>query len=181
MQARPVASDHELEQILALQRANHAVNLTPEEVASQGFVTVSHDLPLLQKMHAIAPSIVAIDDSVEGPERPLAGYALVMDPQCRPWIPVLIPMFERLDRLGVTDYYIMGQICVAKPYRGQGVFDAMYAGHERHLRDRYARCITEIATRNTRSMRAHERVGFRILEQYRDATDEWAVVSWDWR
>jgi RimJ/RimL family protein N-acetyltransferase len=40
---------------------------------------------------------------------------------------------------------------------------------------------TEVATRNTRSMRAHERVGFTVLERYRDATDEWALLRWDWR
>jgi GNAT superfamily N-acetyltransferase len=174
MNARPVIGDHELVQILELQRANHAVNLDPNEVAAQGFVTVVHDLPLLQQMHALSPSIVAVDDEA------LAGYALVMPVECRALIPVLVPMFERIDRLGVTDYYIMGQICVAKAYRGRGVFDAMYAAHREHLATRYRRCVTEIATRNTRSMRAHERVGFRNLETYRDATDEWALVVWEW-
>jgi ribosomal protein S18 acetylase RimI-like enzyme len=175
MHARPVASDHELESILTLQRANHAENLTADEVASQGFVTVVHDLPLLQRMHAIAPSIVAVDGSE------LAGYALVMPVECRTLIPVLVPMFDRLDALGTTSYYIMGQICVAKAYRGRGVFDALYAAHREHLAARYDRCVTEVATRNTRSMRAHERVGFTILEKYRDATDEWALLTWNWR
>jgi RimJ/RimL family protein N-acetyltransferase len=90
-------------------------------------------------------------------------------------------MFERLELLGVTRYYIMGQICVARPYRGQGVFDALYRAHRDHLDARYDRCVTEVATRNTRSMRAHARVGFQTLETYRDATDEWALIAWDWR
>ena len=174
MNARPVANHHELEQILALQRANLAPNLTAEEIASQGFVTVVHDLPLLQRMHAIAPSIVAVDGDI------LAGYALVMPVEARDLVPVLVPMFERLDVLGVDNFYIMGQVCVAKSHRGRGVFDALYGAHREHLSPRYQRCVTEVATRNTRSMRAHERVGFRIIETYRDATDDWAVVAWDW-
>jgi len=175
MHVRPVANDHELEQILALQRANLAPALSADESAAQGFLTVVHDLPLLRRMHAIAPSIVAIDGDV------LAGYALVLPVDCRELVPVLAPMFDRLDRLGATRYYIMGQVCVAKPYRGRGVFDALYAAHREHLSAGYERCITEVATRNTRSMRAHERVGFRVLDTYTDATDEWVLVSWDWR
>ena len=175
MHVRPVATDHELEQILALQRANLAPALSAGEIAAQGFVTVAHDLPLLRRMHAVAPSIVAVDAGE------LAGYALVMPVACRDFVPVLVPMFDRLDHLGVTRYYIMGQVCVAKPYRGRGVFDALYAAHRDHLSASYDRCITEVATRNTRSMRAHARVGFRVLETYTDATDEWALVSWDWR
>jgi GNAT superfamily N-acetyltransferase len=172
---RPVRTTAELTAILELQRANHAVNVSAAEAAEQGFVTVAHDLALLEQMHAIAPSIAAFDRGE------LAGYALVMPIECRALVPVLVPMFDRLDALGVRRYYIMGQICISKSYRGRGVFDALYAGHRAELASRYARCVTEIATRNTRSMRAHERVGFRIIDTYRDATDEWALVSWDWR
>jgi ribosomal protein S18 acetylase RimI-like enzyme len=171
---RPVAGEAELERILALQQRNLARNLDPTEVASQGFVTVEHTLDVLRRMHAIAPSIVALDGDK------LAGYALVMPPECRAFVPVLVPMFERLDHLQARDYYIMGQICIDKRYRGHGLFDEMYAAHKRYLSDRYRSCITEVATRNVRSMNAHLRVGFTIMEKYRDATDEWALLEWRW-
>jgi hypothetical protein len=29
-------------------------------------------------------------------------------------------------------------------------------------------------------MRAHERVGFTALEKYRDSTDDWALLVWNW-
>jgi hypothetical protein len=171
----PVESERELRQILELQQRNLARNLPPDEVAAQGFVTVEHTVELLQRMHALAPSIVARDGAA------LAGYALVMPPECRAFIPVLVPMFERLDALGDQgSYYIMGQICVDKPWRGRGVFDQLYAAHRQHLRGRYDCSITEVALRNGRSLRAHLRVGFKVIERYRDATDDWAVVRWDW-
>ncbi len=75
---------------------------------------------------------------------------------------------------------MVGQICVGKPWRGQGVFDLLYRAHRDQLRGRYDFVITEVATRNARSMRAHERVGFETIERYRDATDEWALMRWDW-
>ncbi len=176
VEAGPVENDWELEQILSLQRANLARHLSAEEIAAQGFVTVEHTLDLLKRMHLLAPSIVARDRDR------LAGYALVMPLQCRSFIPILEPMFARLGSLGMLQrrFYVMGQICVAKPWRGQGVFDLLYRAHRHHLRATYDFSVTEVATRNTRSMRAHERVGFTVIDRYRDATDEWALMRWDW-
>src|SRR5437868_15212291 len=125
-------------------------------------------------MHAISPSIVARDQGA------LAGYALVMPPECRAFVPILAPMFERIDAFGLSRFYVMGQICVARDWRGKGVFDRLYQAHREHLRAKYDSSITEVATRNTRSMRAHQRVGFVEIERYRDATDEWALLRWDW-
>src|SRR5713226_644304 len=129
----PVGNNWQLEQILDLQRANLARNLSAEEVAAQGFVTVEHTLDLLKRMHALAPSIVALDGDA------LAGYALVMPLECRSFIPVLEPMFQRLGALGILgqSFYVMGQICVGKPWRGRGVFDLLYSAHRRHLRARW--------------------------------------------
>src|SRR5712692_5472621 len=139
IEAGPVENNRQLEQILDLQRANLARNLSKGEVAAQGFVTVEHTLDLLKRMHAIAPSIVALDGDR------LAGYALVMPVQCRAFIPILEPMFARLDSLGMLHqrFYVMGQICVGKPWRGQGVFDLLYRAHRQHLRAAYDFSVTE--------------------------------------
>lgn len=176
VQAGPVQNERELEQILDLQRANLARNLSPEEIAAQGFVTVEHTLDLLKQMHALAPSIIARDGDR------LAGYALVMPIECRSFLPILEPMFVRLDRLRMQQqrFYVMGQICVARPWRGRGIFDLLYRTHRHHLRTRYDFSVTEVSTRNTRSMRAHQRIGFAEIDRYRDETDEWALLRWDW-
>ena len=176
VEAGPVENEEELEQILALQRANLPGQLSGEEIAADGFVTVEHTLDLLKRMHAMVPSIVAREGAS------VVGYALVMPVECRSLIPVLEPMFQRLDSLGMSGqrFYVMGQICVGKPWRGKGVFDLLYQAHRRHLRGRFDCSVTEVATRNTRSMRAHERVGFTVIDRYRDATDDWVLLRWDW-
>ena len=177
-----VRSRRELEQILALQRENLAPTLSPEEVRAQGFLTVEHDLATLERMHALAPSIVARDG-----ER-LAGYALAMPVEARREVPIIEPMFQLFETLRwggrplpELPFYVMGQVCVAKAYRGQGVFDALYHGHRTEYAGRFDLLVTEIATHNTRSLRAHERVGFVPLHQYTDSIDEWVIVGWDWR
>jgi GNAT superfamily N-acetyltransferase len=176
IEAGPVVDEDELGQILDLQRRNLVRNLSEREIGENGFVTVEHTLDVLRRMHALVPSIVARD----GAE--LAGYALVMPVECRSFIPVLEPMFQRLEVLGLfrQRFYVMGQICVASPYRGRGVFDLLYRTHREHLRGRFDSVVTEVATRNRRSLRAHLRIGFEELERYRDPTDEWVLVIWRW-
>jgi ribosomal protein S18 acetylase RimI-like enzyme len=176
IEAGPVVDEDELGQILDLQRRNLARNLSEREIGESGFVTVEHTLDVLRRMHALAPSIVARDGA------DLAGYALVMPVECRSFIPVLEPMFQRLEALGLfrKRFYVMGQICVATPYRGRGVFDLLYRTHRERLRGRFDSAVTEVATRNLRSLRAHRRIGFEELERYRDATDEWVLLIWRW-
>ncbi|PZR28516.1 MAG: GNAT family N-acetyltransferase [Citrobacter freundii] len=177
-----VANDTELQQILSLQQENLLTNLSAGEQKDQGFVTLRHTLPLLQQMHQLAPSVI-----VKEGDR-LAGYALTMAPDCRRLVPGLEPMYSLLDTLSYNgepvsslSYYVMGQVCVDKDYRGQGVFQLLYDFHREAYSHTYDALITEIATRNHRSLRAHEKVGFKIIHTHRDELDEWAVVIWDWR
>lgn len=180
--AKSVTTENELAQILLLQQQNlRGVHSSATE-KEQGFVTVAHSLEVLQQMHALEPSIIVKDNEM------LAGYALVMPKECSTLVPELVPMFEGLDKIiyrgkPLSHYklYVMGQICVAAACRGLGVFDMLYLHHRQLLQHKYDFVITEIATRNTRSMRAHQRVGFETLQVHRDALDEWAVVIWDWR
>src|SRR5260370_38979966 len=117
-------------------------------------------------MQRRGPSIIAREG-----ER-LAGYALVMAFECRSFLPILEPMFVRLDRLRIQQqrFYVMGQICVARPWRGRGIFDLLYRSHRYHLRTRYVFSVTEGSPRNTRSMRAHQRSRLPENSHYRDET-----------
>jgi L-amino acid N-acyltransferase YncA len=176
---RPAADDRDLEAILALQRANLERNLARLD---DGHVTLEHTLETLRQLQAVEPSHVAVDGAA------LAGYALVMAPALRLLFPVLEPMFALAERLefhgrplAAQRFYVMGQVCVAEAYRGTGVFDALYRAHAEALGPRHDAVVTEVATRNRRSLRAHQRVGFEVLATHRDATDEWAVVAWDLR
>lgn len=182
LQATAVSNTEELNQILQLQQQYLRGTTSVQEEKEQGFLTVAHTLDVLKQMHQLEPSILVKDNNT------VAGYALVMPVECRSIIPVLLPMFEIFDHIlyqgkRVSDYrfYVMGQVCVAKAYRGQGVFDMLYHKHREMLQARYDFVITEISLNNHRSLRAHERVGFKTIHTYRDSTDDWAVTVWDWR
>jgi L-amino acid N-acyltransferase YncA len=40
--------------------------------------------------------------------------------------------------------------------------------------------VTEVSTKNQRSLKAHEKVGFKNVFTYEDGIDEWNVVIWNW-
>ena len=182
IQFRLASQESDLFKILQLQQCNLPAQLSSEVIADQGFVTVEHSLEMLQRMHRAAPSILAYDGTA------LAGYALAMTRDFGQDIPVLVPMFELLDnlmwdgrRLGDLRYIVVGQVCVAAPYRGQGVFDGLYRVYSRYYRDQYEVLVTEIATRNTRSLAAHKRIGFEIIHHFQAPDGEnWEIVLWDW-
>jgi GNAT superfamily N-acetyltransferase len=183
IQFTTVSTVDEVRQILELQAENHPSALTPDVMAREGFVTVRHDAAVLRRMNEAAPSIVA---KVEGG---IAGYALVMPRRFAADVPVLRPLFEMLDSLsrkGVPmrdnpRWFVMGQICVAAAYRGTGVFDALYRTMAERYRGQFDFTVTEVASRNTRSLRAHERVGFQPLHVYAHAAtgEVWHVIALD--
>lgn len=176
-----VKEDKELQQILDLQQQNLARNISVTEMQSQGFVTLHHTPAVLQQMHQLAPSVIVKDGDA------VVGYALTMLRECRQLVPDLETMFALLDQLSwhgkpLNDhsFYVMGQICIDKDYRGQGLVEKLYHHHKECYQSSFDCIVTEIATRNHRSLRAHERVGFQTMHLHKDEIDEWVVVVWDW-
>jgi ribosomal protein S18 acetylase RimI-like enzyme len=173
----------DLQGILSLQAANLPQNLTNEEALEQGFVTIHHSLELLESFQEIEPQLIAKDD------QSIVAYILAMTRASSETIPILIPMFKvfeeiELDGRPVSDYnyLVVGQVCVAKDYRGMGLFDLCYEAYRDFFQNRYDFVITEISDRNPRSIKAHERVGFQVVHRYpAEYGNEWVVVLWDWR
>jgi hypothetical protein len=178
-----VATAIEVHEILDLQAHNLPSALTPETMASQGFVTVRHDPSVLLRMNEVAPAVIAKAGGR------VVGYALVMPRGFAAEVPVLRPLFDMLDTLSWKGsplrssprWFVMGQICIAARYRGVGIFDGLYRTMAERYGDRFDFTVTEVAARNTRSLRAHARVGFQTLHVYADITtcEEWHVMALD--
>ncbi|MEO5564515.1 MAG: GNAT family N-acetyltransferase [Chitinophagaceae bacterium] len=176
-----VTAKQELQQILALQQTNLKKNISEEEMKEQGFVTLEHDLETLEQMHNLAPSIIIKDDEK------VVAYALSMLQECRQLIPDLEPMFAAFDTMTWNNkplnsyrFYVMGQVCIDKAYRGRGLFTELYQHHKKVYQPGYDLLITDISEHNQRSLRAHEKVGFKTIHTYLYELDEWFVVGWDW-
>jgi len=175
-------NNEDLIQILKLQKKNLKSALTNNDIISQGFVTVEHDLKLLQAMNAKFKHVIAVDGNE------LIGYALVMTRDFRNKITILKSMFKKIDEctfknkfLKDANYFVMGQICIAKNYRGQGVFKKLYNHLKMKMKNHFTYVITEVADENQRSLKAHYKVGFKTLLKYKDAEQiNWVILIWEW-
>jgi GNAT superfamily N-acetyltransferase len=177
------ASDKDLLGIIELQKDNLPVNLSNDIILKEGFVTVVHNLPVLKKMNTIEQHVICKDG-----EKVIA-YLLAMTAAAQNDITILIPMFESFKTIlyrgkPVSDhkYIVVGQVCVDKNYRGQGILDKCYKTYKNCYATKYDFAITEIATRNTRSIKAHERIGFKEVHKYVSSDcEEWSIVIWQWK
>jgi hypothetical protein len=163
-------SDLELRQILNLQQANLPRNLAAEEIKREGFVTAEHSFKLLKSMneackHTIVKGVVV-------------GYALSMHPSFSNTIAVLKPMFDEINNLlpQSKNYIVMGQICIAKTYRGKGIFRGLYESMKKFIPNNFTKIITEVDAKNIRSLNAHKAVGFIELKRYWAGDKEWYLV-----
>ena len=170
----------EFQQIIDLQAKNLKGNISKEEAISEGFVTVKHSVELIAAMNSPFSHAIAKDNNQ------VVGYALMMTQAFGKEVPVLIPMFELIEKfsykerkLNETSYFVMGQVCIEKAYRGKGLFKGLYQQLISQTKADFDYMITEVATRNLRSMKAHAKVGFVLLHTYMDDGEEWAMVILD--
>lgn len=176
----PARTAAQFSQMLQLQRDNLSSTLSADVQAREGFVFVEHTLPLLQAMAAQLPQVVALHG-----ER-VVGYSLAMNEAMKADIPSLAPMFDELRRCEyrgrpLADWPFMagGQVCVDRAYRGRGLIGQLYRATRDHLPPGYRLCVTEVATRNEVSLRAHARIGFETVSSYHDGREHWQVVVWN--
>lgn len=176
-------TNEDLQQIIRLQQCNLPASISHDEAKKEGFVSVQHDIELLKNISGRYGHVIAKHDDK------VVGYALVMLKDAREDIPVLVPMFEQIDGLeyegrsfAEISYFVMGQVCIDKNFRGQGIFKGLYAKLRDEMKNDFELVVTEIASRNTRSMQAHEAAGFKRLLQYESPEKElWEIVYWDLR
>ena len=166
-------TNSDLLQILEVQKSNLFKNLSEEEREKEGFVTVSHTFEQLQKMNEICSHIIVKVDNI------VVGFALCMTRSFSNEIEILKPMFQELEKIvsKAENYIVMGQICIAKEYRRKGIFKKLYLEMKNAIKKDYNLIITEVDSKNERSLRAHASVGFRHLKTYTSNQQEWQIIS----
>lgn len=177
-------TQEELQGILTLQSENLEVNISQEELDKEGFVTVVHNEKTLSEISGSYKHIIAKNEEDE-----VVGYVLVMLKEFAKTIPILVPMFDMIDTidyegasLSSADYFVVGQVCVKKGFRGRGIFRQLNLYLFDSLKKEFDFVITEVATRNPRSIKAHAKIGFNTIHEYKsDLNEEWAIILRDIR
>ncbi|WP_299321630.1 GNAT family N-acetyltransferase [uncultured Maribacter sp.] len=164
-------TNEELIQILSLQQMNLKSSVSDLEMEQEGFVTVQHTLDVLTRMNNACPHIITKD------ENKIVGYALSMTEDFKDEISVLRPMFTELENVNIQNFITMGQICVAKTHRKQGIFRGLYNAMKIASYPKYDAIITEVDATNTRSLGAHYAVGFEKVCTYSSLGQDWELIS----
>ena len=172
----------ELTGIRALQALNLRKNIDAETALSQGFLTAAYTMDYLQAMHDASPSIIAKDGD------DVVGYVLVATKEVRNGHDLMADLFNVIDTkyykgkcLKEVKYVVVGQLCVAKDYRGQGLVKRMYDYYQDCYAAAYEYLITDVAQANTRSLNAHKKSGFIVIDTLVYAGIDWDIVLWDWK
>lgn len=177
-----VSDISELHGIKTLQNENLRKNIGEDESMEEGFLTAEYSIEFLEKMHHAAPSIIAKhDDNV-------VGYALVSTRDTGMEHALLNDLFKNIDSkiykgtpLNTVNYVVVGQLCVGKGYRGMGLVSKMYNHFRDELSDQYTYLITDVHDQNPRSVKAHLKSGFEIIDTLSYGGSNWFIVLWDWR
>lgn len=171
----------EIHQIKDLQTKYLKTNLSENEQLSEGFLTASYTEEFLNLMNSYYPAILAKN------ENQVVGYALVATKEIRGKHELLDDLIQHCDKvtyngqqLSERPYVIVGQLCVAKPYRGQGIAQRLYKHFRHTLDDRFDCCITDIDQNNPRSLKAHLKSGFEIVGALNYGDANWNLVLWNW-
>jgi len=172
----------ELEGIRKLQEDNLKRNLPADEVETEGFVTAEYSIGFLEALHKAGPSIIAKESDE------IVGYALIADKSVGHQHELLSDLFNCIDKITYRDvilknarYVVVGQLCVAKNYRGLGLVNQMYRHFKESLKDEYDCCITDVAENNPRSLKVHLKTGFQVIESFHYGGSNWNIVLWDWK
>jgi Acetyltransferase (GNAT) family len=176
-----VSEFSELEGIKTLQDENLKINLSEEEADVEGFVTAEYAIEFLQTLHQKSPSVIAKDGDQ------VIGFALVALKSIRDQHDLLADLFNSIDKIEYkgqllknTDYVVVGQLCVSKNYRGLGLVQLMYQHFKNSLSGKFDYCLTDIAENNPRSLKAHLKTGFQIVNTLCYGGINWDIVLWDW-
>lgn len=176
------STKQDFEQILELQRQNLYTLISKEDQEKQGFVFAEHTLELLETLAMDLPQVIALYKGK------VIGYNLAMTASMKTVLPSITPMFNAFETcvfnqepLTAYQYIVGGQVCVDQDFRGQGLLSRLYNETKNQVSNAYEACVTEISTRNPRSLKAHQKLGFEVIGTYHDGVEQWNIVAWDFK
>ena len=174
-----VKTQEEMKGVLAIQQANLRKNITQEEAETEGFLMAEYDLDFLELLNHKSPGIIAKDGEK------VVGYSLVALPETARQHPLLADLVQNIERCifegkPVENYAIVAQLCVSKGYRGQDLVQKLYGSFRDHYANQFTYCVTDVAQANARSLKAHQKRGFQVIDTLNYGGIAWDIVLWDW-
>ena len=176
-----VTSVNEIVAIKILQEENLKKNISEDEAACEGFVSAEYTLDFLKHINKIIPSIIAMNGSE------LVGYSLIITRESGDVHDLLNDLIQSIDTVSYKGsllsnrrYVLGGQLCIKKGYRGRGLPQRLYAALKEATHKEFDMCVTDVAQSNPRSLKAHLRAGFQVVDAKTYGGLHWDIVLLDY-
>ncbi len=174
------AKVEDIEKVSSLQRRYH-INTISDEDKPDGFVTTlfTYDQfkEIIEKENGLA---IACDGD------DIVGYAMAASWDYWSKWPLFVHMIKDLDStnylgkdLTVENSYQYGPIAIHTDYRGTLVLPNLFEFSRTQMKDKYPIMITFINQINTRSMRAHEKLGLDIIKEFEFNNNKYYELGYD--
>ena len=159
-----VAMQNDMQGALELLQSQHRDNLSDSE-KQDGFISVRFTMETLNEMTDNGITVVAVADDITAGvlSAQSCDYNLRSIPLAAKLIEACHGLTFQNEDIELDRAIICGPVCVAKDFRGQGIFEKMYDVFKVEARDSYDLGLTLIARTNPRSLRAHEKIGYKNL------------------
>ncbi len=155
-----LAAPADIPGLLALQEPN-----LPEH---GGSLSVRQTAEWFERTMAEMPLIVARRDGM------VVGYMVTATLAAKTHVPIVQAMLSKFP--APPNCYSYGPVCVAQSERGLGVAGLMFAELCAQLPGRTA--MTFIRSDNDASLRAHEKMGMRILGEFNSGGERYTALSY---
>ncbi|KAJ3028517.1 UNVERIFIED_CONTAM: hypothetical protein HDU68_001513 [Siphonaria sp. JEL0065] len=165
------STDAHVVQIKQLQMENLRRLLPLEVQEREGFVTAEYSIDYLRNIHSKTPAVVALAQ-VNGVQQ-VVGYVLAATKQDSLEHDLLKDLVGTVDgrckfekkKLKDLNYIVVGQLCVAKDFRGQRLASKMYEAFAQEYKSRGFECaMTDVAADNEKSLKTHKKSGWVVVD-----------------
>jgi hypothetical protein len=154
-----LATNADIEPILALQAKNLYANLSALERTANGFVTTPLTADSLKMMMAAAGVFIVENQNQLAGYALAAGWELFAQWPIFPYMTTRFPALPPYQSIQITadNTFQYGPICIDQAWRGTDAFPMLFNAVCSGMRDRFAIGVTFINQANPRSFAAHTR------------------------
>jgi len=184
------AVEADFEKIFALEDENLVSKLSLAEQKQDGFLSGSFSVEQLANFNADSElgiiicaeadpeadaetdAEIRLDTDAEKNDK-LMGFLVTSRPEANPKASLPGAMVARFPNIRFEGHsldsfkaLIGGPVCVAKEYRGKGVFEELYRALPAIVDHSYELAVVLVSTNNPRSIHAHEKVGMETIDKF---------------
>lgn len=175
-----IATEEEIDGILALQALYHISNVSPEN-RSNGFVTTPFTVAQLQDIIAQQGLFVALADNK------VVAYVFAGSWQYFSQWPIFVDMIANLPQIqfaGIQateqNSFQYGPICIHDDFRGSGLLVDIFEFMRINMLPKYSLALSFINKLNLRSLNAHtKKLNWSVLREFQFGEHEFYFIAYE--